>query len=625
MKNFVLPFCIFLCVSTPTFSEESPTRIIITGTQSEEKEITNPVSIAVISDSDIEQSGATSLVEVLRSQASIIIKDNIGDGSRAYVTMRGFGANSVNNILIVVDGRKLNNPTLEAPLLSSISLKDIERIEILQGSGAVLYGDQAVGGVVNIITKKFQDNRLVLETTQGSNDLKAYKVSGSQLFDVGLGYRLSAEKKQSDNYRDNNDADYQNIYAEVSYDAGWGNVFYEYSEVDDKLNLAGFLTNAQISQNPQQSGNTEEFFNNDITIERVGLAYYINSNLTVDAVLSSRDSNGDVNNFGFSFQDTRVQMADIKLLGDWLLPQGSLKLTAGYEQVESDYQKSGFFTRKWENSQDAWYAQVIYPVAKGVTVVGGYRFAASKDNNLIDDESNQDDVSATEFGINYKNNRSRYFTRRAEAFRFGNADENNATASDVDFLDPQMSVSYEAGYEYSGKTFLFSTLVYSMKIDDEIYYDRIERANVNLDQSQRDGMIFEIEKKISNQFTLGAGYTFSDAEYTSGNFNGNTVPGSPEQTATLFSSYKINSALTFYVDAVYTGSRYPDSDDGNTSSELGAYTLTNANISWRNRGRGLNFRINNLGDKQYSSFLFSSGGYPAPGRTYELSLSYELF
>ncbi|MFT7491791.1 MAG: iron complex outermembrane receptor protein, partial [Pseudohongiellaceae bacterium] len=148
MKKIILPFCALLATAQPVFAEDDVTQIIISATGSEESEVLAPVSLSVITQKDIQLSGANTLTEVLRRQASIQIKDSIGDGSRASVSLRGFGANSANNVMIVVDGRKLNNPSQEAPLLTSVSLKDIERIEIIQGSGGVLYGDQAVGGVI---------------------------------------------------------------------------------------------------------------------------------------------------------------------------------------------------------------------------------------------------------------------------------------------------------------------------------------------------------------------------------------------------------------------------------------------------------------------------------------------
>ena len=75
--------------------------IVVTATRSEQLGVVTPTSISVVTAEDIALTGASSLTEVLRSQAGIQINDNIGNGSRASLTMRGFGSNNVNNILIV--------------------------------------------------------------------------------------------------------------------------------------------------------------------------------------------------------------------------------------------------------------------------------------------------------------------------------------------------------------------------------------------------------------------------------------------------------------------------------------------------------------------------------------------
>src|SRR5690606_7531391 len=130
----------------------------------------------------------------------------IGDGSRAVIGMRGFSTTASNNVLIMIDGRKLNNASQESAALSSFSTQDIERIEIIQGSAGVLYGDQAVAGVINIITKTPAQRKFYVETARGTDDLESYRGSASQQFDNGLAYRVSVEKKLADNYRDNNEA-----------------------------------------------------------------------------------------------------------------------------------------------------------------------------------------------------------------------------------------------------------------------------------------------------------------------------------------------------------------------------------------------------------------------------------
>lgn len=630
MKKIILPFCALLASAQLVLAEDDVTQIIISATGSEESEVLAPVSLSVITPEEIKASGANTLTEVLRKQAGIQIKDNIGDGSRAFVSLRGFGANSVNNVLIVVDGRKLNNPSLEAPLLTSVSLKDIERIEIIQGSGGVLYGDQAVGGVINIITKKFQDDSLYASTTRGTDDLETYRVGGSQTFTNGIGYRVSAEKRQADNFRDNNESDYTNIFAEIGYDAGWGTVNYERTYVEDRLNLPGFLSNAQIAEDRRQTNNSDDFFNNRINIDNLNTSIFINENIKLDTDISRRDGEGDINNFGRSEQDTNVKIISSKIIGDWALSQGNINFIGGYEDIKSDYKNTGFAAANIENTQESFYAQLSYPIINGLNIVGGARRTENIDKDLSNnDDDNDDSLTAKEIGLNYRNSLGRFFIRRAEAFRFANANENGFTEAGVDFLDPQESVSYEVGYEYNKNNQLVNILIYDLTIDDEIFFESSvgggRGRNVNLDESKRQGASIELGAGISSSINIGGTFSYSNAEYRAGQFSGNQVAETPEKTASLFAQYKLRHNVNLYLDAIHTGTRFASGDESNTSDKLPSYTLVNFSVSWATGPLDFGFRINNLNDKKYSSLAFSSGGYPSPERTVEFTASYDIF
>ncbi|MBE9568428.1 MAG: TonB-dependent receptor, partial [Proteobacteria bacterium] len=201
---FVITAGISLPVSADTTSTTVIPPVIVSAARTAQSTLTTPASIKVISRQQIENSGASHVVEVLRGQGGVQIKDLYGDGSRATVDMRGFGNSAGSNTLILIDGRRLNNPDIGSPDLNSIALDDVEQIEVVQGSAGVLFGDQAVGGVINIITRKPGALRHSLKLSAGSYNTINVHAMTSQALDNGINYRVSLDARESDNYRDHN-------------------------------------------------------------------------------------------------------------------------------------------------------------------------------------------------------------------------------------------------------------------------------------------------------------------------------------------------------------------------------------------------------------------------------------
>jgi iron complex outermembrane receptor protein len=175
---------ILLIGSVQAADNGEPLVIIITPSGIEQPRSEANTSITVIDQKTIENSNANSVSELLRGQAGLHVSDFFGDGGQATIDLRGFGPAASRNTLVLLDGRRLNNSADSAsPDLSLIDVDDIAQIEILQGSGGVIYGNQAVGGVINIIRKKAAEDKINASIRVGSfESSRKYRKYKSHIF-----------------------------------------------------------------------------------------------------------------------------------------------------------------------------------------------------------------------------------------------------------------------------------------------------------------------------------------------------------------------------------------------------------------------------------------------------------
>ena len=632
-----------LCSQAESTSQE---QVIVIGTRSEQPTVEIPASVQIITAEQIKLSGASTLVQVLTAQAGIQISDKIGNGGRgAVISMRGFGENNANNVLVLVDGRRLNNPSLASPDLSSIAMKDVDRVEIIQGSAGTLYGDQATGGVINIITKRPEGTNAYLELGRGSDDLETYRGAISQGFDNGIFYRISAEKKLADNYRDNNESNYSNLFTSLSYENETFKVFGEVLVVEDNLNLPGSLTSTQIKQNRRQTETPDDYSNQDTDSFRFGGHINLGGSWQLAAEYTDRETESkgvDGSAWGdLSIKEstTEVKTFNPRLTGKVSTGQGEILITTGADLQESEY-LSTFVAR--DSSQDISdiYAQAVIPVMDKLKVTVGGRYSELDESDKVTNANNDDDLTVYQIGAAYQlDKNTRIFLRRDESFRWANIDENawsNTAAGEI--LKPQQGTSWELGLEKKFNNFKLSTMIFDLNLENEIYYDPNIGFNANLAESDRQGIILDGLWQVSQGLSLQLNYSYVDAEISDGVFDGNTVPFVAEQTANFVASYQLSENWSIYADAQYTGERYKAGDEGNVAGVLGGYTLYNANLRWDHDKLYVNIRANNISGKEYNGYHgyynyndFLTGdlveveyGYPSAEQSVEVSVGYSF-
>ena len=654
-------FCLTSClaaaaVSPAAFAATEIPAVLVSAARTEQSTLTTPASIAVITRGQIQASGARHIIDVLRGQGGVQINDLYGDGSRASVDMRGFGETAASNTLVLVDGRRLNNPDIAAPDLNSIALDDVERIEIVRGSAGVLFGDQAVGGVINIITRKPGAPRHALKLSAGSYSTRQLHAATSQAFVNGVNYLLSVDARESDNYRDHNEASYLKGLGKLGYDHASGSIFGELQYIDDELNTPGALFADEVIENRRQVNPNfaNDFSNAETAIARLGLVQQLGDNWSVEGELTGRDTDGEFRlssvfapETSVSTQDRRVVELTPRAIG-FVPVMNNAMITVGADLVASDYELSSRFgDQSNDQSHRSLYVQAVIPASEVLDVTLGLRYA-EVENDLSDKGAFavfpdgiriEDDVTVGSFGLSARASQSwRIVFRADQNYRFAKVDEYLQPVFTPTFdpviLKTQQGLSIETGGEWASGGDNASLLIYQLDLDDEITFDPVNFANINLASTRRRGLIASGYWQQADRIGYAANYTFTDAEVLSGAFAGKAIPLVARHSLRLGSDYRLNEKWQLFGELSAISDRVFAGDFSNVLGRLPGYGVVNIKAAYDYRDFRFTARINNLLDKQYSdvgqlgfdpdTFAATETFFPSPEINFMLTAAWEF-
>ena len=637
MKSLpLLPLGICLAVAlTPSISLAELGPIVITATRTEQPRNTSSATVYVLDSAAIRASGARTTAELLRGMPGVQIDDLFGNGTQVNVSVRGFSDTANANTLVLVNGRRLNYSDTTGPDLHHVFPEDIERVEVLVGSAGSLYGDQAVGGVINIITRRPEKASHRISAGSGSYAYRSLQFSSSMQFDESLGYRISAETFDTDHYRDNNAEENTNFSGVLEYDANGSRLFLEFQHIDDDLELPGALLEAEFDDDPQQvnPGFAEDFLNEETRVYRVGYVRELGQhNFSIDA--SQRDTDADVRQ---SFRDfPSPEDGFIERSSESVNPKlhGSFEagVTVPYVvgidlersefdlEIPFDFFGPGVTASSNAQDTDSFYFQINPMLSQSLQLTFGAR-ASSVENDMRDSNSFpdgidvDDDITVAEFGLAYRlGNGSRLTARIDENFRFAKVNE-LALAAPGEILDELQLLAS----------------VYRLDLEDEIVFDPNAGAfgeNVNLDKTRRNGVTVSLFSQLSMDFGVKLELGLVDAEFRSGSFDGKDISGVSDQIARLRGDYRLDDFFSFYLEGNYRSGYYAQGDNANAFGKLDSITVYNAGVGYRYRALSVDFRINNLADESYAEFVtnngFGAAYQPSPERNYTLTASYRF-
>ena len=588
---------------THSFMKVSP--VVVSATRFETSIDTAPVNITTITADDIARSNATTLSDVLKTQAGINITNLFGiSGSKAKVDMGGFGGNGGQNTLVLLNGRRLNDVDLQGANLAAIPLDSIAQIEIVHGSSTVLYGDNAVSGVINIVTKNGYDGKQTklklqvgsFQTKRLSGDIRAV-VNNTAL-------SLAFDGLKSDGYRDNSAFDNFSLVSELSREHGDSNYGARINASREELQLPGALDEATFKSDPTASTATlEKAEENRFSVE----SYYAGKSVAAELTLSKKHQQATI------FGDTAADLSTLSFTPRANRTYGKHKLVAGvdlyHSRLETDSEFASFpptVINASDTTRDsaAFYITDTITFNKDMSLNIGARnqqvnIKIKNAGNLSGqtEESSNNNLNAADITLRRKH---RYggdnYVRLARSFRSPALDEMYSYFSgSISLLDPQTADHIEVGtrQKFANGMKLTANL-FRMDITDEIAYVDSSGSNVNLDKTRHDGLNMDISQSLSRQLSLNVGYAYRKASFRAGANKSKTIPLVPRHKLNLSGNYKINKNSQIGLDAIHTGKRYFGNDFTNCCKQMPAYTQVNASYSQQFNKWRAKILVNNL-------------------------------
>ncbi|PTN35579.1 TonB-dependent siderophore receptor [Desulfonatronum sp. SC1] len=283
IKRLCLPLLLTIFPAVSALAgEESVTleQVVVTATRGEEKITTIPAKVEVIDSREIERTSGETLTEQLKKNSSIGVVEY--PGALAGIGIRGFRpefSGITKHSLVLINGRPAG-----ATNLATIPVDNIERIEVLKGPASSLYGGEAMGGVVNIITKKSSDELAgMAEIGFGSFQSNSQKAAMGGAVGNGFDFDLSARRfEQADDFKMGNGETRANTsYKTQNGGLRIGKAFYDTWRFD----LSGDLYQGRDIETPG------DIFHGDLKsghkdIDRYGLDFIVAGNLNKDNRLS---------------------------------------------------------------------------------------------------------------------------------------------------------------------------------------------------------------------------------------------------------------------------------------------------------------------------------------------------
>ena len=612
-----------------------------------------PAAKTVITADDILNSGASTLTDILRQQSFIQITDSSGVNGKGNIDMRGFGEFSSFNTVILIDGQKINRAADQSSIdLNMLNLEQIDRIEIIKGSAGVLYGHEAVGGVINIITKKNNRRHNGASVEVGSFERNTIRASVGDYLSKDSSFNFTLERTEANNFRDHNDSDLKKFNVNFQKKSQLGDTQISIQRIEDYWLNSGPLSSVDdVLNDPTVSQNiyADDWYDKKGTSIKLNHTKSIDSinTITLDAFVNNEKSKANAYSGGSvdsTIQDRKSVSFSPRVLSDL---NEDTNLLTGIDYTNTDYAfSSSYGPMNIDQNIYAIYTVLDHKINDTVIINTGLRHAYMEYTHVGNthtspiSQKNNDNQTVGNIGLTFYLTPNWSFDLRADQnYRFALVDEHNyyLYAGSTSALKTQTGNSYEAALTFADQGTTAQIQAYTLRLKDELIYDGANSLTTNFDKTERNGLSISLKKNINQVADINMGYDYLDAKvkqaaiYTDylglqHNFTDKTIPLTAKHSTNVGITWKAANGLINNLNWKYIGKRYVGADFLNNYDKIKGFNTFNFSSLLKQQSWEFNFKLNNIFDKKSVNTASLSGSaigyYPNTERNLSISAKY---
>jgi len=638
--------------------------LVITPLRSQEYAFNISKNTSVVTKEEIANSSATDLPGLIKEETGVVVSQLLTNPKGANVDIRGFGESSPSNVLVLIDGRRTNQIDLSGTDWAQIDLNTIERIEIVRGASSVLYGDNATGGVINIITKRGVSTEPTVRVgaEMGSHAYHKEYVEFEGYHDL-LDYFFTYSHRDEGGYRENNEFKANNWFGRIVFHPADSFEFAASTGYHkDEYGQPGALYQPDLgnlgrkgTRFPNDYASTEDIYITGVP----KLTLNAGDNIVTASVHNTyrrRESNSlNISSPAWHSQRTHeIDSGDIRpkieVASD--LFDGNFKntLILGNDNfIAMDETLSGNILSARNTTQvtkrsNALYAYDNVLLFDKFLVNTGYRYEwvdykFEQKGQATANDGKQLNEWAYEIGGGYKYNpRSQIYINHSRSYRFPTTEEYYSPV--ILFFGTQYGglnrqIRQQVGHnlevgikDNSLKWLIVNADWFYIDTKRELFYDINDPnfiGNVNYSPRTR-RMGFDVEAKANlwdGRLVPYVNYTRQRARFHGGAYDNSDFPIVPINKFTAgFTASPIEN-LFWNVSLNYVGSKFRINDPGNNVQKLNSYTTVDTKLSYKWKNLTVYGSVKNVFNRKYwvygstNSAVTAITYYPGPGTTFE--------